>query len=452
MSASQFSPLTGAPSTKHCTNCSTLMSLYQLPGHYGQHIEIDVCHDCNAIWFDPSESTQLSPDGTVALFQLINERGGTSSTAASKFGEGLRCVTCGAGMKLTNDRVKNTRFAYQSCPKGHGRLTTFYNFLAEKQFVRELTQLERSKLAATVQQIKCSGCGASVNIGKTDACEYCRAPVSVFDREAAKTAIDHYLRERQRPVSQQAPGASSNYEYSGSGGNNYGYNSADLATDILFALGRVAVRGLGSGGSRVIPAAVGAGAGGALADSGSSATGGLFDSIQSGASGGLPSATEALFGSGLGNGLGAGLASDASSGLGSALLSESGSGLLDSAGNAFSGVVNSLPSAVNSLPSAENALPSATDALFGGGSGLVNSAGEATGGFMSELGNLFANSAPSGIVDSAGNVLSDIGGSAVESVGSGALEVAGDVASSAGDGLIDLVSDGLGSLLGSLFD
>ena len=148
MSASQFPPLTSTPSTRHCTNCSTLMSIYSLPGHYNQTIDIDVCHDCNAIWFDQWESTQLSPDGTVALFQLINERGGTSSTAASKFGEGLRCVTCGTGMKLTNDRVKNTRFAYQSCPKGHGRLTTFYNFLAEKQFVRELTQLEHCKVVS----------------------------------------------------------------------------------------------------------------------------------------------------------------------------------------------------------------------------------------------------------------------------------------------------------------
>ena len=120
------------------------MSLYSLPGHYGRPVEIDVCLDCNAIWFDHGESTQLSPDGTVALFQLINERGGTAANAASKFGEGLRCITCGTGMRLTNDRVKNTRFAYKSCPNGHGRLTTFYNFLAEKQFVRELTQAERA--------------------------------------------------------------------------------------------------------------------------------------------------------------------------------------------------------------------------------------------------------------------------------------------------------------------
>jgi hypothetical protein len=165
MSASQFPPLTAKPSDKRCTNCSSIMSLYTLPGHYGQTVDIDVCMDCNAIWFDQWESSQLSPDGVVALFQLINERGGASSSASTKFGEGLRCVSCGDGMKLTTDRVKNTRFSYQACRKGHGRLTTFYNFLSEKQFIRELTQAERSKLAASVKQIKCSSCAAPVDIG-----------------------------------------------------------------------------------------------------------------------------------------------------------------------------------------------------------------------------------------------------------------------------------------------
>lgn len=427
MSASQFPPLTSTPSTRHCTNCSTLMSIYSLPGHYNQSIDIDVCHDCNAIWFDQWESTQLSPDGTVALFQLINERGGTSSTAASKFGEGLRCVTCGTGMKLVNDRVKTTRFAYQSCPKGHGRLTTFYNFLAEKQFVRELTQLERSKLAATVQQIKCSGCGASVNIGKTDACEYCRAPVSVFDRDAAKKAINHYLTARQQQMPQRAAGTSQNYGYSDSSSGSFGYHSADLATDILFALGRVAVRGLGSGGARAVPAVVGAAAGSAMADTGAATTGGLLDSIHNGGSTALPTATDALFGSGLGSGI----ASDAASGIGSSLLSETG---------------------YSALGGASVALPDATEALFGGASNAAGAASNTAGSFMSELGNLFSSSSSSGVADAAGSVTSDIGGSVLESVGGGALDAAGDAASSAGEGLVDLVTDGLGSLLGSLFD
>ncbi len=409
------------------------MSAYSLPGHYERPVEIDVCHDCNAIWFDQGESTQLSPDGTVALFQLINERGGASSSATSKFGEGLRCVTCGTGMRLTNDRVKNTRFAYQACPSGHGRLTTFYNFLAEKQFVRELTQAERAKLAVSVQQIKCSSCAAPVDIGKTDACQYCRAPVSVFDRDAAKKAIDHYLQARQQQPT-QTPGNGSNYGYSSSSssGSIFGYNGVDLAADILFALGRAATRGIGSTGARAAPAALGAGAGSALADGGSTAIGGLLESIGSGTSasiGGtsnaLPTASDALFGSSLGNSFGADSASSLSSGLGSALMSDSGS--------------------LGALSDVGDALPSATEALFGSAS---STAGDTAGGFFGEIGNMFSSAATSGVAESA----SSIGSSAIESVSSSAFDVAGDVASSAGGGLVDLVSDGLGSLLGSLFD
>ena len=419
MSASQFPPLQSKPSTNRCSNCSSLMSLYALPGHYGRPIEIDVCHDCNAIWFDQGESTQLSPDGTVALFQLINERGGASSTASSKFGEGLRCVTCGTGMRLTNDRVKNTRFVYQSCPSGHGRLTTFYNFLAEKQFVRELTPAERAKLAVSVQQIKCSSCAAPVDISKTDACQYCRAPVSVFDRDAAKKAIDHYLQARQQQLPSQAPmyGGSNSGGYSAPGWT--GYDTAGLAADILFALGRAATRGVGNAGARAAPAVVGAGAGSALADGATTAaTGGLLESIGSvaGAGSGIGSASSALP-----------TASDAL--FGSSVLSDGGSSVL---GNAAS----------------VDVLPSATDALFGS---TASVASDGIGGMFGEIGNIFSGSAASSVAD-IGSSVADIGGGALESVSSSAFDVAGDAMSSAGSGMVDLVSDGLGSLLGSLFD
>ncbi len=438
MSASQFPPLQSRQSDKRCTNCSTLMSLYDLPGHYGQSVELDVCHDCNVIWFDQWESSQLSPDGTVALFQLINERGGTSSNATSKFGEGLRCVSCGTGMRLTNDRVKNTRFAYQSCPKGHGRLTTFYNFLAEKQFVRELTQQERAKLAASVQQIKCSSCAAPVNIGKTDACEYCRAPVSVFDRDAAKKAIDHYLQERHKQVPVQYPAQAPGYGYnSTSSGGWTSWDSADLAADILFALGRAAARGVGHAGARAAPAAVGAGAGTVLADTGTAVTGGLLESIGSGlgtgASAGvgntLPTATDALFGSGLGaagNAFGA-----AGADVGGGLISQIGS-------NVFTDATSS-----SIASAATDVLPSATDVLFG----AAGNAAAGGGSLLGEIGSVFS-SAGSGTASAIGDTL----GSAASDIGSSALDSVGDVASGAGEGIVDLVTDGIGSLLGSLFD
>jgi hypothetical protein len=391
-----------------------------LPGHYNQSIDIDVCHDCNALWFDQWESSQLSPDGTVALFQLINERGGASSTATSKFGQGLRCVSCGTGMRLTNDRVKNTRFVYQACPKGHGRLTTFYNFLAEKQFVRELTQQERAKLATSVQQIKCSSCAAPVNIGKTDACEYCRAPVSVFDREAAKKAIDHYLLERKRHVAAPPASGSASYDYSGSNTGWNTYDSVGLAADILFALGRAATRGVGAGASRVVPAAAGVATGSALADGNAAVTGGLLETLHSGTGGALPTATDALFGNTLDGG-----------GFGSSALG----GLLTSGA--------SWPMPLQ-LAAASDALPSATDALFGS---AASAASESSGGILSELGNVFSSSSSSGFADAASSI-----GSAASDIGGSALDIAGDVASSSSEGIVDLVSDGIGSLLGSLFD
>ncbi len=430
MPASQTSPfptLESKQSDKRCTNCSSIMSLYQLPAHYGQSIDIDVCLDCNAIWFDQWESSQLSPDGVVALFQLINERGGTSSSASTKLNEGLRCVSCGDSMKLVNDRVKNTRFVYQSCRQGHGRLTTFYNFLSEKQFVRELTKAERAKLCATVRQVKCSGCGAPVDLTKADACQYCRAPVSVFDRDAAKQAIDHYLRERKRHIPSAPP---QNYGYSqrqhqrdwGTWDTIY---AADIATDLLWALGRAASRGLG----RAAPAgAVGAGAGAVLADSG----GALTDAASSAATGGLLSGANVLTSSG------APLASATDALFGAA--DSGGAGMLVA------------DSAAQMLGSATDALPSATDALFGGGgaSDLFSNAGGAAGDFAGSVTDSLSSTASdafSGVADSAADSLGDVASDALGEIGASA----GDFASSAGDGVVDLVSDGIGSLIGSIF-
>ena len=406
MSASQFPTLQGKPSTRHCSNCSSKMTLYALPGHYDSTVEIDVCMDCSAIWFDQFESIQLSPDGTVALFQLIHERGGTATSACAKFSEGLRCVTCGEGMKLTNDQVKGTRFTYQACRKGHGRFTTFYNFLAEKQFVRELTKAERVKLAATVEQIRCSGCGAAVNIGKVDACEYCRAPLSVFDRDAAKKAIDHYLQERQK----QQPSSLDNRRESvrSAGAQWSSYDRADLGSDILFALGRASARGLSPAGRVAGSSAAGA------------ATGVFANSNAAAAA--LPDATSALFGADLASGVG-GVVAGAASGSASSLATDLGGPVID-------------------------VLPSATDALFGAVSG---SAGEAAAGLTGEFVGAFGEAASSGLGEAAASVASDIGGSAIEAAGSSAFEAAGDIASSAGEGVVDLVADGIGSLLGALF-
>ena len=377
MNDADFPALQSKPSTKHCSNCSAKMSLYTLPGHYDSKVEIDVCMNCNAIWFDQFESIQLSPDGTVRLFQLIHERGGTAASGYGKFGEGLRCITCGDGMKLTHDKVRGSRFSYQACRKGHGRFTTFYNFLMEKQFVRELSIEERIKLSARVKQIRCSGCGAAVNIGKVDACEYCRAPVSVFDRDAAKKAIDHYLQERKK---HSPTNTGERRESTRPAGDQWSsYERADLGTDILFALGRAAMR-IGAGAGRAVPAGVAGGvAGGVMADSSAFADAGASA---------LPDATSALFGADrLAAATGA-----ASAGIGEAVSA--------SVGDIAGATAGSFGKALEIEP-----LQSATDALFGGVSGGIGEAvGGISGGLGGEIAGAFGEAASSGLGESAASV------------------------------------------------
>lgn len=411
MSATQFPELQAKPSSKRCSNCSSLMSLYNLPGQYGRHLEVDVCLECNAIWFDQWESSQLSPDGVVGLFKLIHERGGTASTAGAKLSEGLRCVSCGDGMKLVHDRVKNTRFVYQSCRHGHGRFTTFYNFLSEKQFVRELTPAERSKLCATVRQVQCSGCGAPVDLTKYDACAYCRAPVSVFDRDAARKAIEHYLQERRKQVPTERP----SIEYGHAPNHRDRWDTwdklyaADLAIDLLFALGRAATRGF----ARSAAAGTGAFASSAAPLSALALTGEALGDAPG--LGGMASATDVLFGG----------ANDVTSGLGtSSAIGE----MADQAGNTASGALDA------ALTGAGDTLSSATDALFG--SSLDSNLFSATSTGVGE------------VVASAAESLKEVGGDVASGLG-GSI---GEIASGASESVVDLVSDGIGSLIGSIFD
>jgi Transcription factor zinc-finger len=230
-----------------CPNCKQAMRLQSLPGHYTSKVNIDVCHACNLFWFDSTESTQLSPDGVVELFQLINSNKGAQTP---QIAQRLACTRCKKQLVPRRDQVNTGIFNYFACDDGHGRLTTFYQFLIEKKFVRTLSKIELDKLALEVRQIKCSGCGAAVNVGKESACSYCRAPIAVFDREAAKKAIDHYLSERKRQLPARPPSqpqAALAQQHSSSTGEGV----SDLALDIVWAMaqfvGTTSRRQIGSG-------------------------------------------------------------------------------------------------------------------------------------------------------------------------------------------------------------
>jgi hypothetical protein len=168
---------------------------------------LDICWDCNAIWFDQYESAQLTPGAVVDLFRLIHEHRGK---AARPLADTMACPHCRMKLAQTQDLQRTNRLTYHRCPSGHGRLTTFFQFLREKQFIRSLSQPEIDRLKATVAQVRCSGCGAPIDIARDAACSFCRSPLSILDAAAVErtlAALTEAERRRTRPDADQIAAA-----------------------------------------------------------------------------------------------------------------------------------------------------------------------------------------------------------------------------------------------------
>jgi hypothetical protein len=157
-----------------------------LDGHVGRSVTIDVCLPCQSFWFDARESLALSPGGTLALFRLIGEHAGKRSFSNADL---AKCPRCHARLRLTQDRQRSTRFSYLRCPNDHGRLTTFFDFLREKDFVRPLTPEQLRELRQNVQSVNCSNCGAPVDVTHRSACAHCSSPLSMLDLGQAQKLV-----------------------------------------------------------------------------------------------------------------------------------------------------------------------------------------------------------------------------------------------------------------------
>ena len=147
---------------------------------------LDICWDCSAIWFDQYESAQLAPGSVIALFRLIHEH---RDNPARPLADVMACPRCAVKLTLTHDLQRSNRLTYHRCANGHGRLTTFFQFLREKQFVRSLTLPEIERLKASVSRVLCSGCGAPVDLARDAACSFCRSPISILDAQAVDKAL-----------------------------------------------------------------------------------------------------------------------------------------------------------------------------------------------------------------------------------------------------------------------
>jgi hypothetical protein len=138
------------------------------------------------MWFDPLESPQLSPQATLELFRAIN---GARPDERKTLPRYMTCPRCDSPLAQTQDLQHTTRFSYYRCLRGHGRLTPFFQFLREKNFIRPIPGEELERLKSLVRIIRCSSCGAPIDLAKYTACEFCRAPIAILDPEASRRAV-----------------------------------------------------------------------------------------------------------------------------------------------------------------------------------------------------------------------------------------------------------------------
>ncbi len=149
-------------------------------------VMVDLCATCEALWFDPMESPLLSPAATLELFRAINQ---AQPETHSALPESMMCPRCDTPLALTHDLQHTTRFSYYRCQRGHGRLTPFFQFLREKNFIRPIPPGELARLKSLVRIVRCSSCGAPIDLETSTACQFCRAPIAILDPEAASRAV-----------------------------------------------------------------------------------------------------------------------------------------------------------------------------------------------------------------------------------------------------------------------
>jgi len=169
-----------------CPNCSREMTQQILAGHLGSSVTLDLCVECHVFWFDLHESIQLTPASTLKLFRLIGEEASSERRALAA---GAKCPRCGLTLKDVHDLQRTTKFQYRRCPREHGRLTTFFDFLREKNFIKPMSPEQIAELRRNIDTVNCSNCGAAIDLTRDTACGHCGSALSVLDANQAQTLV-----------------------------------------------------------------------------------------------------------------------------------------------------------------------------------------------------------------------------------------------------------------------
>ena len=162
------------------------MQRIALAGHYGHTVELDVCRHCDLIWFDDSETAQLSGS---ALLELIGEMAQAQTLPHELFRDDARCPRCDGALELVHNQSRWGRSSQMQCKRRHGAYQSFAQFLQEKGLLRPMSMVDRARLLRDHGRIDCVNCGGA--IGKDDAlCPWCKSIPSLLDVARLAHALD----------------------------------------------------------------------------------------------------------------------------------------------------------------------------------------------------------------------------------------------------------------------
>ena len=191
-----------SPNASQCPSCRATMQMYSLPAVNGSTVDLDVCFQCQGLWFDPQENLKLSPAAVATLFKLLHEH---RNDARLPMAQSIHCPRCSTTLAQGFDVVRSGRYITYRCPNRHGRFSAFSAFMVEKGFVRMLTPTEIEDMAQRVAVIHCSSCGAPVDIRKDHVCPHCQSAFSLLDPHAVEQALQGYANATKAASSVKLP-------------------------------------------------------------------------------------------------------------------------------------------------------------------------------------------------------------------------------------------------------
>ena len=179
------------------------MTALNVETRVGSPLQIDVCTECQSIWFDKYEDLQMAPGSTLKLMKVIGEN---SAKPIRPQSDALHCPRCSGTLLLTHDMAHATKFIYLRCPNEHGRFIGFMDFLREKNFIKQLTPQQIQELKQNVQTVNCANCGAAIDLGSSSVCAHCGSPISMLDMKQPQELLKELQQAAEpRPANPTLP-------------------------------------------------------------------------------------------------------------------------------------------------------------------------------------------------------------------------------------------------------